>query len=192
MKILTCDYCGRGLGRTHGVRCCGRRECREKWLHDDAERNRTRAALAVIRDENSASRARSRQTQETIDAFRADIEAMRATRGVTPEAVEAVPHGECRVCGKPLTHRRMHYCSDACHVSALRARIARWTRTHPDPVRGHCPVCGVKLKPGHRYCSDPCMHEWWRVEYVKKTLRDLEKAMSRASGRDDKEKEGDQ
>lgn len=159
MKILTCDYCGRGLGRTHGVRCCGRSECREKWLHDDAERNRTRAALAIIRDEHRASRTRSRQAQEILSAYAGDIASMRAGR----HDPITVPGVTCIDCGAVLKESAA---ADETRCAKCRRRrkdwllrLTEWLRSRPAPTPGHCPVCGMKKKAGKPYCSDPCANE---------------------------------
>ncbi|WP_455676643.1 hypothetical protein [Pseudoscardovia suis] len=159
MKILTCDYCGRGLGRTHGVRCCGRSECREKWLHDDAERNRTRAALAIIRDERRASRTRNRQAQEILSAYACDIASMRAGRHDPPP----MPGVTCIDCGAVLPES---YAADETRCAKCRRRrndwllrLGEWRRSRPAPTPGHCPVCGMKTKPGRTWCSDPCANE---------------------------------
>lgn len=189
--MIRCKYCGKPLYRSSTdskvlPSVCGAQACRARWLADDPARRHSRQAADSVREDRLQRRAKAQEAEDILTACAGLIARMRATKGVAPEA-EAVPHGECCVCGTPLTHNRMHYCSDACHTRSLRVRLARWKRTHPDPVPGHCPVCGVKTKPGHRYCSDPCMREWARMKGMERSLRLLEKAMSIAGELADKE-----
>ena len=60
----------------------------------------------------------------------------------------------CKVCGKPLTGRKMSYCKDC----AEKRNAGKTKKTHKEPALRICKNCGkefVSIK-ARRYCSDKC------------------------------------